>query len=631
MDNKRAGDYALGLLRFLQQALFFKEPEEPSGKFESGGEDRQSPRAPSSQGDGSDDALTGEGRERLAEARRLDSLIRQKARLSDSLDANKEVLKNLFRGGINNDVVFRTFSINTAPPVRAMIVYYDGLVSTVTQDQSILQPLMLLAGLRPHAEAPKEEKEKPHFKIHRRRPERENGDRPDKEEKKDREIAEAPPILQQVLEALLPGNQVTPASTFADVVAGVMNADTAVLIDGCNQALLVETKNWAHRSVAPPRTEAVIRGPQESFVEHLRTNTSLVRKILRDPALVTEFVKLGKMSSAQAAVMYVDSIASPEIVAEVKRRLQSIRADLVGESGLVEQLIEDNPYGLAPQVLATERPDRVAAALVEGRVAIIIDGNPFALVVPATFFALFQAAEDAYVRFPYGSLLRLIRFLGFLAALLLPGVYVAITTFHPEFIPTDLLLAMTGARERVPFPTIVEILIMEVSFELIREAGIRIPGTVGTTLGIVGALILGQAAVAANIVSPILIVVVAVTALGGFAIPNYGLALSIRALRFGYIMLAAILGLFGIVVGLFAHVALLASLRSFGVPFLAPLAPVTASSPDYFWRGPVWEQEVRPDYLDPLQRKRQPRVSRGWLRPQGGRDGENRKGGGGSA
>ncbi|MDI6710182.1 MAG: spore germination protein [Bacillota bacterium] len=616
-------------MRFLQRTLLFKEPEEPSGRFESGGEDRQSSRTPPSQDNGNEDALTGKGRQHLAEAERLNSIIRERARLSDSLDANKEVLKNLFRAEVNNDAILREFSINTDPPVRAMIIFYDGLVSTVVQDQFILQPLMLLAGLRPAPEQPRKGPEKPSFKIHHRRPGAEDGDRggkKDKEEEKDREVAAAPPIFRQVLETLLPGNQVAPAATFADVVAGVMNADTALLIDGCAQALLIETKNWAHRSVSPPRIEAVIRGPQESFVEHIRTNTTLVRKILRDPALVTEFVKIGKMSTAQAAVMYMDSIANPEIVTEVKRRLQSVRSDLVSESGLIEQLIEDAPYGLAPQVLATERPDRVAAALVEGQVAVLPDGNPFALIVPATFFSLFQAAEDAYVRFPFGTMLRLIRFLGFLVALLLPGVYVAITTFHPEFIPTDLMLAMTGARERVPFPTVVELLLLEVSFELIREAGIRIPGTVGTTLGIVGALILGQAAVAANIVSPILIVVVAVTALGSFAIPNYGLGLSIRALRFAYILLGSILGLFGIVVGLFIHVALLANMRSFGVPYLAPLAPVTASSPDYFWRGPAWEQESRPDYLDPLRRERQPRVSRGWLirdrrKPRGGPEG----------
>jgi spore germination protein KA len=227
-----------------------------------------------------------------------------------------------------------------------------------------------------------------------------------------------------------------------------------------------------------------------------------------------------------------------------------------------------------------------------------------------------QSPEDAYVRWPFGTFTRLVRYAALFLALLLPAHYVAIVAYHPEFIPTDLLLAITGAREMVPFPSIVEVLMMELAFELLREAGIRVPGTVGTTLGIVGALILGQAAVAANIVSPILIIVVAVTAIGTFAIPDYTFSLSIRVLRFAYILLAAVMGLLGILVGVFIHLGLLVNLNTFGVPFMAPAAPVTRKGSDYFLRGQVWQQETRPDYLDPLIIRRQPRISRRWLYPR---------------
>ncbi|MFZ5632634.1 MAG: spore germination protein [Bacillota bacterium] len=536
---------------------------------------------------------------RVKKTGELESILKNKEKLYSGLDENRKMLERLLRYPLNKDAVLRPFSIGTDPPVRALMIFYDGITDKQTQNQSILQPLMLLAGLRPG---------------------RQTGQGP----------GAAPVVSDRVLfetvkDALLPGNQVNTGDTFESVVSNVLNGNTVIIIDGINMALFVESKGWEHRGVERPQAEAVIRGPQESFTEQIRTNISLVRKILHRPSLITEFMKVGGMDPLQCAIMYLDDVCNPDLVREVKRRLESIKADYVHESGILEQFIEDSPYHLAPQVLSTERPDRVAAGITEGNVAIFTGSNPYALVVPVTFFALMQAAEDAYLRFPFASFARLIRYLGLFFAMLLPGFYLAVVTHHQEFIPTDLLLAITGNRERVPFPSIVEVLLMEISFELIREAGIRIPGTVGTTLGIVGALILGQAAVAANIVSPILIVVVAVTALGSFAIPNYSLSYYVRMLRFGYILLAALMGLLGMVVGLFIHLGLIANMRSFGVPFMAPAGPVTKSGPDFFLRGPVWEQELRPDYLDPLRRRRQPRISRGWIKKDGGNGG----GGGG--
>ncbi|MFA7466890.1 MAG: spore germination protein, partial [Desulfotomaculaceae bacterium] len=420
-------------------------------------------------------------------------------------------------------------------------------------------------------------------------------------------------FFDRVKQAVLPNNQVAEGRTYDQVVYDVLNGNSALFIEGYNQALLLETKGWHFRSVSPPQVEAVIRGPQEGFTEMLRVNTTLVRKIIHRPSLVTEFVKVGDAAPMQCAVMYMVDIANPDLVKEVKRRLESIRADYAHQTGLVEQMIEDNPLHMVPQVLTTERPDRVASNVLEGKVAVLVDGNPFVMIMPCTFFNLMQSPEDAYVRWPFGAFMRLIRYAGLFLALLLPAHYVAIVAYHQEFIPTDLLMAITGAREKVPFPSIVEVLIMEAAFELIREAGVRIPGTIGTTLGIVGALILGQAAVAANIVSPILIIVVAVTALGSFAIPNYSFSLSIRLLRFVYILFASLSGLLGILVGVFIHVGVMSTVKSFGVPFLAPAAPVTRKGRDYFMRGPAWQQETRPDYLDPLKTKRQPQFSRGWL------------------
>ncbi len=533
--------------------------------------------------------------------RELDRIWQEQVELSHRLEENREVLEKVFRVPENKDAVFRSFTIGTCPPARAILVFIDGITNAQVQNMAVLQPLMLLSG----AGDP----------VPGRRTDNPDGEPPEQD-------VIGRDFFNLVKQVLLPNNQMAEARVYGQVVNDILNGNSALFIEGCNRALLLETKGWHFRSVATPQVESVIRGPQEGFTEMLRINTTLVRKIIQRPSLVTEFVKVGEATPMQCAVMYIADIANPGLVREVKRRLESIRSDMIQETGLVEQLIEDQPLHLVPQVLTTERPDRVAAGLVEGKVAVFVDGNPFVMTMPCTFFNLMQSPEDAYVRWPFGNMMRLLRYMGLFLALLLPAHYVAIVAYHQEFIPTDLLMAITGARERVPFPSIVEVLIMEGSFELIREAGIRIPGTIGTTLGIVGALILGQAAVAANIVSPILIIVVAVTALGSFAIPNYSFSLSVRLLRFVYVILASLSGLLGILVGVFIHVGVMTTVKSFGVPFLAPVAPVTRKDSGYIWRLPAWSQEERPDYLDPLKKRSQPEISRRWLRPGGEEDGK---------
>lgn len=515
--------------------------------------------------------------------------INEEVRLHVNIEMSKSVLELVFRKPKNVDIVLREFSVNTDPPLKALMVYYDGLADRNVQNMAILQPLMLLSGLR---------------------------------------LDKAGGPLEIFTGRILPGNQLTFTETYKELVEGVLAGSTAVLFDNCPKAVLVETKGWEHRGVEKPETEAVIRGPQEAFTETFRTNTALIRKALHAPDLVTEVIRVGTVSRTIVGVMYLESIASPGLVEEVMRRLKSIKADFVNDSGMVEQMIEDHPYSPTPQVIATERPDRVVASLISGHVAIIVDNSPYALVAPATFYSLFQTGEDAYSRWPLGATIRIIRLLGLFIATFLPGVFVATTGFHHEMLPTDLLISIAGNRERVPFPSIIELLTMELAFELIREAGIRIPGVVGTTLGIVGALILGQAAVAASIVSPITIIVVAVTAIGSFSLPNFSLAFTVRILRFAYIFLAGFLGMFGIILGMFIQFGVLTSHKSFGVPYFAPVAPTTKSSPDLFVRGHVWSMESRPDYLNTQKEKRQPDVSRGWVKRRRKRTNESGKEGG---
>jgi spore germination protein KA len=279
---------------------------------------------------------------------------------------------------------------------------------------------------------------------------------------------------------------------------------------------------------------------------------------------------------------------------------------------MLQLLMMDQPILPYPQALSTERPDRVAAALAEGRLAILVDGSPFAIVAPISFFTLLHSSEDFSLPWIAGSFARILRLLGGLINVLLPAMYLAISYFHQEALPTDLILAIGAAREKVPFPAFVEIAAMEFAFELLREGGIRIPGLLGSTIGIVGAIILGQAAVSASIVSPITVVIIAVTGLASFSIPDYSLSFAIRLTRFVFELLAAMLGLIGVAGGIITIIVLLCSMKSLGVPYMAPIAPKTRYGYDVIVRGPNASQELRPDELSPQDIRRQPTVSLKW-------------------
>ena len=499
-------------------------------------------------------------------------------KVSPNLDKNLDFLKDKYSIPLSTDVMLREFDISLENKAyKAFIIFIDGMTDRKVISDDILQPLMLLTSLE--------------------------------------KSSNVDDIIVYLERNVVTQNQLLKSDDFGKILDQINFGCCVLFVESARQALILDVKSWEHRAVTRPTTEITIRGPQEGFGETPRANTALIRKILKNENLIVESLNIGQRSNTPCSIIYLKDLANPNLVNEVRRRLSSLKLDFANDSGIVEQLIEDNTFLPAPQTIASERPDRVASMLCEGKVAILVDGNPFVLVVPTTFFALMHSPEDMYVRFPYANLMRMVRYLGAFAALLLPGLYVAITTYHQEMIPTDLLLAIVAAREKVPFPTVVEMLIMEIAFELIREAGIRMPGTIGPTLGIIGALILGQAAVAASVVSPILIIIVAVTGIGSLAIPNFSLAFAFRMLRFGYILLGSIAGLLGITLGLFVQGLFLATQKSFGVPFLSPFAPA-ASSPgsDVLSRSPMWMQDKRPDYINPLDTTRQPKISRGWIK-----------------
>jgi len=399
--------------------------------------------------------------------------------------------------------------------------------------------------------------------------------------------------------------------TFGQSVAQILDGDTVLLLDGVSTAISMGTRGRQRRSPDEPLSEPAVRGPKEGFTENLPTNLSLVRARLKDERLRVEMLTLGSRTGTDVVIVHLAGLALPALVSEVRSRLNRIQLDGVLESGYIQEIIEDHPFSLFPLVKVTERPDVVAAELLEGRVAILTDGTPHALVAPTTFSALMQAAEDYYLRWPMANLLRLLRY-GFLAIVLLgPAAYVAMTTFHHEMIPTHLMVTLIGSREGIPFPAVIEALMMEIAFEGLREAGLRLPRPIGQTVSIVGALVIGDAAVRAGLVSPVMIIVVSITAIASFIIPNFSLGLAIRMLRFVLLILAGTLGAYGIILGVLVLLVHMVSMRSFGVPYLSPVMPPTAGDmKDVAVRAPWWSMRHRPRFMpvrDPVrQEKRKP-------------------------
>ncbi|MCX8130284.1 MAG: spore germination protein [Clostridia bacterium] len=493
--------------------------------------------------------------------------------LSD-YDSNMEAIKKEFGIPYNTDIMTREFKI--ARKIKAFVVYVDGMVDRTFLSEFVLRQLM------------------------------------DADNFQDYCVADNACIADFIADNIISVHEIGKMKDLNTVFFQILSGETALFIDGCDTCLVISTRGYEKRNVEKPVTENVVLGAHEAFTENLRTNLTLIRKIIKNKNLITEMTQVGKTNQSYCGIMYMNGIVNQEVVKEVKRRINSIESAFIEGNGMVSQFIEDSPLMLFPQTLTTERPDRVASFLMEGKVAIITEGTPFAEVVPVTFFHLLQTSEDSMLRWQYGTFLRLIRIFGVMISAFLPAMYAALTLFHQEMIPTELLASIARSKEEVPFPTIFEIILLEISFELIREGGIRVPGVIGQTLGIIGALILGQAAVAAGLVSPILIIIVSVTGLGSFAIPNYSMGLALRIIRFFFIFLAAILGFYGISLGLFFIGCIACNIKSFGVPFFSPVAPKTYSSPDIIIRQPIWKQKMRPDFLNLPNRKRQGDMPRAW-------------------
>ncbi|MFD0829442.1 spore germination protein [Neobacillus sp. M.A.Huq-85] len=406
-------------------------------------------------------------------------------------------------------------------------------------------------------------------------------------------------------------NQVIPISEIEEIgsikvaTAKILTGSAALLIDGSSEVLVLGTTKLKTRAIEEPVSEALVRGPRVGFTESLRDNTSILRGNGEVENLTFVNFRVGRTLKKDLVVAYIKGIVDPDLVQEVEMRIKKIDLDHIPESGYVEQLIEDNYRSPFPQVQSTERPDRVMAALMEGRVSILLDGTPFALIVPVTFSMMLQSPEDYYERWIPGTLLRLLRYLASLLALFTPALYIAFISFHPGMIPTKLAISIIGSRSGVPFPALIEALFMEISIEILREAGLRLPKPIGPAMGIVGGLIIGEAAVQAGIVSNILVIIVSLTAISSFAIPQYTGGIPLRILRFVAMLFSAVLGLYGVILFFIFLTAHLVKLKSFGTPYVSPAAPYRLSDwKDFMFRMPLMMMKERPKVNHPKDKIR---------------------------
>lgn len=514
--------------------------------------------------------------------------------LYSSLSKNLDFLTVKYNALINSDINFRKFTLNAkGKQYNAAIIYIDGMIDSKIINLSILNPLMLKN--KTNSESVSETliiNKNQDLNFH---------------------TTKNPNLEDVIFNSLLPQNTIKTEKKFSTIIDQINGGFTCLLVDTLNIAFCIEAKGFQTRNITAPSNEIVVRGSQEAFVENIRTNTSMIRRIINNENLVIEQLSIGTITKTAVSFCYIKNITNEDLVNEVRYRLSNLAVDSLITSGSLEQLIQDDSSILFPQIFATERSDRACNNLLAGRVVILVNGSPYALIAPAVLVDFIGSPEDTNLKHQYGNLVRFIRSIAFLVAMFLPSFYVAVTNFHQELLPTDLVFAISSMRKSLPFPVILEILIMEISFELIREASLRVPSPIGSTIGIIGGLILGEAAVSANIVSPLLIIIVAITGICSYAIPDFSLNFAIRSFRFIYIILGYTAGFLGISFGLFLQLILLSNLQSFGVSYFSPYIPGSIKNTDSsFFITPIWKREKRDSFLNTKRPNQESHISMQW-------------------
>lgn len=482
-------------------------------------------------------------------------------RISQSLNETEMWLKRDFRSDINPDIIFRRFKLGGR--VDALALFINGMASADQVSDFILREAMrrgVIDGVQ-----------RPYAKF--------------------------------VAETVLTLSETELSADYGKVKTAALEGRTAVLIDGDEEAILLDTRGFAHRSVGAPENEKVVRGPHEGFNENIRTNITLLRRMIKTEDLVCEFRDAGGDNRIKAAIVYREGIANTTLIEEVKRRMARVDTRMVLNSGMLEQLTEESSLSPFPQVLATERPDRAASFLMQGYVAVLLDGSPYANVMPVTLSALMTSLEDIFLREPQGSIIRMVRYLGVFISIMLPGYFLALALHHQGLLSTEVLSTVVSSRKMVFAPIGMELIFLLIVFQLIREAGLRVPGSIGQAIGIIGGLILGQAAVSANLASSVVLIVVALSGLGNFCIPDYSTQLAASYFRILIVICAWMAGLLGMACALLTVIALTASLKSYGVPFLSPFAPVAYTKRPLIRRGKITMHKRTADLVNSMEER----------------------------
>ncbi|MDD6284741.1 MAG: spore germination protein [Firmicutes bacterium] len=488
-------------------------------------------------------------------------------KISACISDNIGYIADRFHSKHNKDIILREFK--SAGGVRCFLAYIDGMADSDAINDFIMRPIMLY-----------------------------QHERLDK---------------QNVLHF----NNCEITDSLDEAVMAILQGDTPVFVDGDATCAICETKGFERRSVSTPLTEAVVTGSQEAFNENVRTNITLIRRAMKTADLCTEFVSTGTLSGEKCAVLYISGVTNKRLVNEVKRRLKNISGDYISGSGMVSQMISDCPRSIFPTILSTERPERAAHYIAGGRVAVICDNSPFALIMPVTLPLLLDSPESNQQRWQNGTYSRLIRIFAFFCTTMLSGIYIALIGYHHEMIPTELLTLIAESRKNLPFSSVTELIVMEILFELVREAGLRVPSALGGAIGTVGGLILGTAAIDAGIVSPVTLIVVAVSGIGNAALPDYELAFGMRFIKLYTIILGAAFGIIGVALSTVSILALLVHDYSFDERLLTVQAIKWSAGTNMFWQRPVYMQEMRPHSLHAIKPRQQPDLSRKW-------DGDNK-------
>ena len=490
----------------------------------------------------------------------------KKTALTGTFEENRAAVKAALNIPRNEDIITRAFTVGGRD---ALLFYVDGMADDQKIERFVMTPL-LRAGTLDEAD------------------------------------------LAASLLNTLPAASLSETTQTEGLVSRVMSGDAALLLDGLSGAVIADVKGFEHRAVADTVNESVVVGPQEGFNESLRDNIVLMRRILRSPQMISERLTVGSKIPVRLSMVYLSGVAREDIVSRVRERIEKCNVDYLSSAGMLEQLLEDRPYSLLPQIAQTERPDRAASFLNEGQVLVFVENASCALSMPIDLLHLYHAPDDTGMRWQYGTFIRVLRLIGILMSLFLPALFVALTMHHLEGLSLALVTSVGKSQADVPFSLFISTFLMLIIFSIINEAATRVPGAMGTSLSIVGGLILGTAAVEADTVSPLVIIVVALAGIGSFAVPDYPLTIALRITQLALVIAAQLMGYLGLALAAFFFLVRLMTLTSLGAPYFAPVSPVRPANPDRVIRFPIWRQRLRGFLAAPGAMKRVRGRMRGW-------------------